>query len=221
LDFAADTPQRDQNLCVTLGKLMGQPIELIAGLGNPDPEYLATRHNAGFWFADALAAKLGATFRNDKKLEGLVADTELDSQRLRLLKPTTFMNHSGRSVAKALNYYKIPSDRLLVVYDELDLPPGRAKLKFDGGHAGHNGMRSIIEHVGSTFWRIRLGVGHPGDRERVVGHVLHRASADEERSILETIAYAIDALGILVGKGEQAAKNDLHSHQAAADESES
>jgi PTH1 family peptidyl-tRNA hydrolase len=193
---------------------MGQPIELIVGLGNPGPEYLSTRHNAGFWFVDAVAAQTGATFRPDRKLEGEIADTTFAGQRLRLLKPATFMNHSGRSAARALAYYRIPPEHLLCVYDEIDLPPGRAKLKFAGGHAGHNGMRSMIEHVGADFWRVRLGVGHPGDRSRVVGHVLKRASSDEEAIILETVRDAIDAVAMLIESGEHAAKNALHSRQA-------
>ena len=198
---------------------MGQPIELIVGLGNPGDEYSRTRHNAGFWFVDAIAATTGANFRQERKLEGEVCDTHVAGERLRLLKPATFMNHSGRSVGKTINYFKIPSERVLCVYDELDLPPGRAKLKFGGGHAGHNGMRSMIEHIGADFWRIRLGVGHPGDKSRVVGHVLHRASSNEEEMMSDAIRHAIDATEMLIRKGEQAAKNALHSKSAPEDDS--
>ena len=195
---------------------MGQPIELIAGLGNPDPEYLTTRHNAGFWFVDALASAHGAAFSNDRKFEADSSEIRIGQERIRLLKPMTFMNNSGRAISKALSYYKIPVDRLLVVYDELDLPPGRAKLKFGGGHAGHNGMRSIIEHVGPEFWRIRIGVGHPGQKDRVINHVLRRAPADEEQRIQDSIRHALDTLPVLVEQGAERAKTFLHSQSAAA-----
>jgi PTH1 family peptidyl-tRNA hydrolase len=190
---------------------MGQPIELIAGLGNPDPEYLATRHNAGFWLVDALASSQGARFTSDRKLEAERAEVELAGARVRLLKPMTYMNHSGRALAKAVNYYKIPLEHVLVAYDEIDLPPGRVKLKLGGGHAGHNGMRSIIEHVGPAFWRIRLGVGHPGQRDRVVGHVLKRASEAEQALIMDGVLRAIESLPILIEHGPERAQNRLHA----------
>jgi PTH1 family peptidyl-tRNA hydrolase len=198
---------------------MAQPIDLIAGLGNPDPEYLATRHNAGFWFVDALAARCGAAFSADRKFEGDIAEVEISGRRIRLLKPMTYMNHSGRSLAKAVNYYKTPLDRVLVVYDELDLPPGRVKLKFDGGHAGHNGMRSVIEHVGAALWRLRIGVGHPGPgrKDQVIGHVLRKASAVEEDLVLNGIRDALDSIPILIEKGPEHAKNRLHAPRAAGD----
>lgn len=190
---------------------MGQPIELIAGLGNPDPELLATRHNAGFWFADALVEKYGARFSSDKKLEADSAQVDIGTHRIRVLKPMTYMNNSGRALGRATTYYKVPPERVLVVYDELDLPPGRSKLKFDGGHAGHNGMRSIIQHLGPKFWRIRIGVGHPGDRSRVTSHVLKRAAADEEQMILDGVRAALDSLPVLLDQGAEAAKQYLHS----------
>src|SRR3970040_1864572 len=168
---------------------MSQAIDLIAGLGNPDPEYLMTRHNAGFWFVDALAAQHGVRFSADKKVEGQTAAGAIKGQRVRLLKPMTSMNRSGRSVAKALAYYKIPLEHALVVYDEIDLPPGRVQLKFGGGHAGHNGMRSVGEHVGAEVWRLRIGVGHPGPgrKDEVIGHVLRRAASREPEVILKAV----------------------------------
>jgi PTH1 family peptidyl-tRNA hydrolase len=190
---------------------MGQPIELIAGLGNPDPEYLATRHNAGFWFVDALAASLGARFSANRKLEAELAEVPIAGNRVRLLKPSTWMNHSGRALARATSYFRIPVDRVLVVYDELDLPPGRAQLRFGGGHAGHNGMRSVIEHIGADCWRIRIGVGHPGERDQVTGHVLRRASGAEVDLITASIGRAIDVLPILIEQGAELAKNRLHA----------
>jgi peptidyl-tRNA hydrolase, PTH1 family len=196
---------------------MGLEIDLIAGLGNPDPAYLTTRHNAGFWFVDALAAECRASFGHDRKLHGDTAEVTLGGSRIRLLKPMTYMNDSGRSIGRALGYYKVPTDRLLVVYDELDLPPGRAQLKFSGGHAGHNGMRSVIEHIGPDFWRLRIGVGHPGQRDRVVGHVLRRASADEEQLIIESIKDGLETLPILLTHGAERAKTHLHSRRHTLD----
>ncbi len=191
---------------------MGQPIDLIAGLGNPEPKYLTTRHNAGFWFVDALAARYGGRFSPQKKLEGDTAEVSIEGHRVRLLKPTTYMNESGRSLAKAMNYYKLPLGNVLVVHDELDLPPGRVKLKFDGGHAGHNGMRSVIEHVGAACWRLRIGVGHPGAgrREEVLAHVLRRADAAEEELILDTIRDALDVVPVFLEQGAQIAQSRLN-----------
>lgn len=197
---------------------MGQPIELIAGLGNPDPEYLSTRHNVGFWFVDALASAHDARFSHEKKLEADMTEIRLGDSRIRLAKPMTFMNDSGRSIAKILAYYKIPAVHLLVVYDEIDLPPGRVRIKLGGGHAGHNGMRSVIEHIGPDFWRFRIGVGHPGTRERVVGHVLRRAPAREEDLILEGVRNAADALPVLIEQGPERTKNRLHAQKPGADD---
>jgi PTH1 family peptidyl-tRNA hydrolase len=190
---------------------MGQPIDLIAGLGNPDPQYLVTRHNAGFWFVDALARACDASFSANKKLESDSAEITLAGRRIRLIKPTTYMNESGRAVAKAIAYFRIPSQNLLVAYDEIDFPPGRIRLKFDGGHAGHNGIRSIIGHLGPEFWRLRIGVGHPGERSKVSGHVLRRAPAPEEDLILATIREGIEALPVLIEQGGERAMNALHS----------
>ena len=190
---------------------MGQPIDLIVGLGNPDPEYLATRHNAGFWLVDMLAAEHGARFSANRKLEGDTAEVSLAGQRVRLLKPMTWMNESGRAVGKATTFFKIPPERVLVVYDELDFPPGRVQLKFAGGHAGHNGMRSVIATIGPEFWRIRIGVGHPGEKSRVTGHVLKRAPAAEEDLITQSIRAAIDVLPTLIEHGGERAKTRLHT----------
>jgi len=190
---------------------MGQPIDLIAGLGNPDPEYLATRHNAGFWLVDTLADAHRVQFSSNKKLEADAAEITLASQRIRLLKPTTYMNESGRSLARAVNYFKIPTEHVLVIYDELDLPPGHARLKFGGGHAGHNGMRSVMSHLGPDFWRLRIGVGHPGERAKVTSHVLRRAPASEEDLIVASIRNAIDILPILIEQGGERAMTKLHT----------
>lgn len=193
---------------------MGAPIDLIAGLGNPDPEYLATRHNAGFWLVDALAAENGASFSGNRKLEADASEITLSGRRIRLIKPMTYMNESGRALARAVGFYKIPTANVLVAYDEIDLPPGRVQLKFGGGHAGHNGMRSIMAHLGADFWRIRIGVGHPGERSQVSGHVLRRAPAAEEDLITASIRRAIDVLPILIGQGGERARRALHTEAA-------
>ena len=194
---------------------MAQFIDLIAGLGNPDPKYLMTRHNAGFWFVDALAGRNGGRFSPERKLESLAGEVEIAGMRVRLLKPMTYMNHSGRAVAKAIAYYKIPLERVLVVYDEIDLPPGRIKLKFDGGHAGHNGMRSIVEHAGSALWRLRIGVGRPqpGRRDEVPDHVLRRAPAEDEELILGGIDHALSCVPALLEQGPALAQNKLHAYK--------
>lgn len=199
---------------------MGTPIDLIVGLGNPGPEYEATRHNAGFWFADLLASRHGGRFSREKKLQGETAEIVVAGRRIRLLKPMTYMNLSGQSVGAAVNYYKIPTEHVLVAYDELDLPPGRAQLKYDGGSAGHNGVGNVIEHVGPKFWRLRFGVGHPRDRAQgparrdVIDHVLKRASGEEEAAIRAKIEEAADLLPVLLEHGAERAKNRLHTRKA-------
>ena len=178
---------------------MATPLDLIVGLGNPGAEYQITRHNAGFWFVDLLAREHGGTFAADRKLGGDGAEVQIAGRRIRLLKPMTYMNLSGQSVGAAVRYYKIPLDRVLVAYDELDLAPGRAQLKFGGGSAGHNGVKSLIEHLGADFWRLRFGVGHPRDNARAAraarsSITCSSASADEEDALLDSIAAAAAAL---------------------------
>jgi PTH1 family peptidyl-tRNA hydrolase len=201
---------------------MGTTIDLIVGLGNPDPEYLATRHNAGFWFVDLLAREHGAQFAKERKLKGEAAEIRVAGHKIRLLKPMTYMNASGESVRAAASYYKIPVENVLVVYDEIDFPVGRVQLRFDGSSAGHNGVASVMEHIGSNFWRVRLGVGHPRDRQHAAGrrevidHVLERASKDDEEQILAAIRATIDALPVVLEHGAERAKNKLHARKAAA-----
>ena len=199
---------------------MGTPIDLIVGLGNPGPEYAATRHNAGFWFVDLLAKEHGGTFARERKLHGEAAEITIGDQRIRLLKPTTYMNLSGQSVGAAVNYYKIPTEHVLVAYDELDLPPGRMQLRFEGSSAGHKGINSIIEHIGPKFWRLRFGVGHPrdavhagGDRKDVIDHVLKRAGGDEEDLLLDNLREAVDTLPVLLEHGAERAKSRLHTRK--------
>jgi PTH1 family peptidyl-tRNA hydrolase len=203
---------------------MGQQIDLIVGLGNPDPEHRRTRHNAGFWFADLLARAHGGKFKAETRFHGETAEIRLAAHRLRLLKPQTFMNDSGRAVVATTSYYKIPLENVLIAYDELDLEPGRAQLKFAGGHGGHNGMRDVVQCVGSAFWRLRLGIGHPGKgrRDEVVNYVLRRASPADEDEILDAINAAIDVLPVLLEQSAERAKTQLHSRgvEARADNNE-
>ena len=172
-----------------------QPIRLVAGLGNPGREHAATRHNAGFWFADALAARLSTTFASEGKFHGHVAKAAGD---LRLLKPGTYMNLSGRSVSALARFLAIEPQDILVVHDELDLLPGEAKMKFGGGIAGHNGLRDITAHLGTPdFWRLRIGIGHPRDsaipQQDVADYVLAPPSAADRALILDAIDRCLDA----------------------------
>jgi peptidyl-tRNA hydrolase, PTH1 family len=199
---------------------MGTPIDLIVGLGNPGPEYEATRHNAGFWFVDLLAREHRGNFSRERKLHGETAEIAIGGRRIRLLKPTTYMNLSGQSVGATVNYYKIPTEHVLVAYDELDLPPGRMQLKFDGSSAGHNGISSVIEHIGPNFWRLRFGVGHPrdgeqaqGGRKNVIDHVLKRASGNDETLLRDNLREAADALPVMLEHGAERAKNRLHTRK--------
>ena len=187
-------------------------LQLIVGLGNPGAEYLRTRHNAGFWFVDALVSNAGQRFSVDSKLHGQVCKLDIGGQAVWLLKPATFMNESGRSVAAALRYYKISADQCLVVHDDLDLDPGTARLKFDGGHGGQNGLRDIIAHLGDgKFHRLRIGIGHPGHRDQVTPWVLGRPSAQDEEAMLDAIAAAANVLPLAVaGQFDEATKR-LHT----------
>ena len=158
---------------------MASTIRLVAGLGNPGPRYSGTRHNAGFWFADGLAQRLGETFKDESKFSGAVAR----SGELRLFKPDTFMNESGFAVARIAGFYKVAPGEVLVAYDDLDLPPGTVRLKQNGGHGGHNGLRDVEVHLGSRdFTRVRIGIGHPGDRDAVTPWVLNRPGRDDENA---------------------------------------
>jgi PTH1 family peptidyl-tRNA hydrolase len=174
-------------------------IRLIAGLGNPGPEYLRNRHNAGFWFADVLATGAGERFAPEKRVQAEACRVSVAGEPVRVIKPGTFMNESGRAIVAALNYWKLTPDELLVVHDDLDLPPGTARLKFDGGHGGQNGVRDIMAQLGhGKFHRLRIGIGHPGDRNRVTPWVLGNPSAADEDAMLDAIARAMDVLPLVV-----------------------
>ena len=187
-------------------------LRLIVGLGNPGPEHARTRHNAGFRFVDALADKTGARFNIDSKLFGESAKAEIGGRSVWLLKPATFMNLSGKSVLAALRFWKIEPEEALLVHDELDLPPGVARLKFDGGHGGQNGLRDTIRVLGhGKFHRLRIGIGHPGDKNKVTGWVLGRASSGDDIEIARAIDDALDVLPLAVQGDFNEAMKRLHT----------
>ena len=187
-------------------------LRLIVGLGNPGPEYARTRHNAGFRFVDELAAKAGASFRLDSKLFGETARVDIAGQPVWLLKPATFMNLSGKSVTAALRFWKFEPEQALLAHDELDLPPGVARLKFDGGHGGQNGLRDTMKLLGhGKFHRLRIGIGHPGSKDKVTPWVLGRASADDDILIGRAIDDAIDVLPLAMDGNFMDAMTKLHT----------
>jgi PTH1 family peptidyl-tRNA hydrolase len=190
--------------------MAGTPLKIIVGLGNPGPEHLLTRHNAGFWFVDALAAKAGARFRSHTKFQGEICRTQLSGGEVTLLKPMTYMNRSGLAIRALFDYLKVPSSEVLVVHDELDLPVGEVRFKLGGGAGGHNGLRDTITHIGPDFWRLRLGIGHPGDKAEVSDYVLRRAPKEEEERLLESVSEAIPALQVFLEQGAERAMNALH-----------
>lgn len=193
--------------------IMSEPIKLIVGLGNPGREYEATRHNAGFWWVDELARKHNVNFKNESKFHGLVARATLHGHEVHLLKPQTFMNVSGRAVVALALFYKILPDQILVVHDELDLPPGSAKLKMGGGHGGHNGLRDIIAQLGTKeFWRMRIGIGHPGERSEVVNYVLNAPRKEEQILIEDAMQHAQEVAPLIIEGKLEAAMLKLHSN---------
>lgn len=194
-------------------------LRLLVGLGNPGAEHLRTRHNAGFWFIDALARREGARWGVESKLHGESAKIVLDGVPLWLFKPTTFMNKSGVAVAAALHYWKIEAEQMLVAHDDLDLPPGAARLKFDGGHGGQNGLRDIFAHLAhGMFHRLRLGIGHPGHKDRVTPWVLGRPGAADETAILGAIGAALDVLPLAVAGDFNEAMKRLHTSRESGTE---
>ena len=187
-------------------------IRLIVGLGNPGREYETTRHNIGFRWLDELARLQNLNFKNEAKFHGLTAHGRSQSHEIFLLKPQTFMNVSGRAVGALAQFYKIAPAEILVVHDELDLPPGVARLKLGGGHGGHNGLKDIIAHLGSRdFWRLRLGIGHPGERDEVVNFVLNEPRRDERELIDEAVRRALDVAHLVIEGKTAAAMLKLHS----------
>lgn len=190
-------------------------IKLFVGLGNPGPEYEATRHNAGFWWVDALARELKVSLAFDKTYQGLVARANVHGQTVWLLQPQTFMNLSGRAVSALARFYKIAPEEILVVHDELDVVPGQAKLKFGGSHAGHNGLRDIHAQLGTgDYWRLRVGIGHPGVKAEVVNWVLKKPAPDQREAIEACIARTLTAWPALLAGEMDKATLVIHTHKA-------
>lgn len=188
---------------------MAELPAIIVGLGNPGTEHARDRHNVGYWLVDDLAG--GSPFRSEPKILGEACRIQLAAHAVRLVKPTTFMNRSGQAMRRALDYYKLPPERVLVIHDDLDLPPGTARLKSGGGHGGHNGLRNIISHCGPDFLRLRIGIGHPGRREAVVHYVLRPPLAGELADILDALHAGCRALDILFADGLDRAMTYLHT----------
>lgn len=193
---------------------MAETLQLVVGLGNPGPQYERTRHNAGFWFVDELAARHGGRFRMESRFGGELCRIELSGHSVWLLKPMGFMNRSGLPVAGLAAYYKIPLAAVLVVHDELDLPPGAVRLKRGGGHGGHNGLRDLVRHLdGSDFLRLRAGIGHPGSSRQVVDYVLTRAPTAEQQLIDEALADAAREFPRLLDGQLEKVMHTLHSRR--------
>ena len=190
---------------------MPKPIRIIAGLGNPEDRYEKTLHNAGFWFVDALARKYGGIFKYEKKFDADSCRVKMHGEDVWLVRPQSYMNNSGQPIRGLLDYYRLGVTELLVAHDEIDLPPGTVRLKEGGGHGGHNGLRDIVRHCGADFLRLRLGVGHPGDKDEVTNYVLKRASSDVEAAIERNIDDTMAVMPELVDGNINAAMKKLHT----------
>ena len=190
---------------------MNTPLRLIAGLGNPGPAYEDTRHNAGFWYVDRLAAAHGGQFRPESRFNAELCRIRLADHELWLVKPQTYMNRSGQAVQAVARYYKLAPADILVAHDDLDLPPGTVRLKRGGGHGGHNGLRDLIGHLGKDFLRLRIGIGHPGHKDQVHDYVLSRPSRTDRERMEAAIERAVAATPLLLEQGLERAMNTLHS----------
>lgn len=191
-------------------------LKLIIGLGNPGPSYIETRHNAGQLFVEEIARAFQITLSTEKKFFGLYGSGKVAGKEIKLLIPTTFMNRSGQSAAAICQFFKITPEQMLVAHDELDFNPGIARIKLGGGHGGHNGLRDIISACGNNrdFYRLRIGIGHPGHANEVAAYVLNKAPATEHEKMLASIDEAVRHLPKMVSGEWQAAMNQLHSYQA-------
>ncbi|GHF95620.1 aminoacyl-tRNA hydrolase [Thalassotalea marina] len=191
-------------------------IQLVVGLGNPGPEYTKTRHNAGVWFVEELASRYNISLRPEKKYFGYYGKGDIGGNLVHLLVPTTFMNRSGQAVAPLANFYKMSVENILVAHDEMDMEPGVCKIKQGGGHGGHNGLRDIIARMANNkdFYRLRIGIGHPGHKDKVTGHVLGKASPSEQKLMDQCIDEASRCFEIWQKNDVKIAQNRLHSFKA-------
>ena len=198
--------------CFGAGEIIPLMIKLFVGLGNPGPEYEATRHNAGFWWIDALARDWKLNLVPERSYHGLAARANIGGQSVWLLEPQTFMNLSGKSVGALARFFKIAPEEILVVHDELDVVPGQAKLKFGGSHAGHNGLRDIHAQLGTgDYWRLRLGIGHPGVKSEVINWVLKKPLKEQREAIEDAIARTLHAAPALVAGEMEKATLIIHT----------
>ena len=187
-------------------------MKLIVGLGNPGSKYEPTRHNAGFWFMDELQRQQKFSFRAETKFHGEAAQCHLENRDCRVFKPSTYMNDSGRAVSAVAGFYRIPIEEILVVHDEIDLPVGTVRLKRGGGHGGHNGLRDLIRHLGGNdFYRLRIGVAHPGQKDQVVDYVLQRPSKQDRMIIDEAVGDALRVLPEVLAGDMERAMHQLHT----------
>ncbi len=192
-------------------------MKLVVGLGNPGREYEHTRHNAGFWWVDALAQAQGVTLRPEPRFHAALGRLAQRGGECWLMKPATFMNASGRAVQALTHFYKIAAAQVLVVHDELDLAPGVARLKNGGGVAGHNGLKDIAAQLGTDFWRLRIGIGHPGDRAQVANYVLSPPRKEEGDSIRDALARSLEVWPLLAAGNTEGAMHRLHTQERNAD----
>jgi PTH1 family peptidyl-tRNA hydrolase len=186
-------------------------MRLVVGLGNPGREYEATRHNAGFWWVENLASARGVSLKPEARFHGKVGRVSAAGQDCWLLLPQTYMNRSGHAVGSLAGFYKIPPEEILVVHDELDLPPGTVRLKKGGGVAGHNGLKDIAARLGQDFWRLRIGIGHPGDRAAVIDYVLHPPREEETPLISEAVERSLEVWPLILAGDMEKAMHRLHS----------
>lgn len=198
--------------------MSGLALRVVVGLGNPGPEYALTRHNAGFWFVDELARRYDGRLRPERRYGAETARIRVAGIDLWLLKPLTYMNRSGSCIRAFCDYLRIPVAEVLVAHDDLDLPPGTVRLKRGGGAGGHNGLKDTITHLGEDFWRLRLGIGHPGQRDEVIDYVLRRAGTAEQAEIETAVVRAVEEFPRLIEEGAQRVMNRLHSAPAGSSE---
>ena len=189
-------------------------LSLIVGLGNPGAEYAQTRHNAGFWFVEQLADQYHINLKKDPKFNAYSGRGQIEGHDVRLLIPTTFMNLSGQSVVPFAKFYQIKPQHILIAHDELDMLPGVIRLKSGGGHGGHNGLKDIVPHIGADFHRLRIGIGHPGSKERVSGHVLGKAPKQEQELMDDAIAFALTKTKLLVNGQIAQAMNQINAYKS-------